>query len=55
MIGKTPKKLLQFAKGKGCRFTVRQAASTGMKDGIMTYPVGSVFLHEGWRIFKQGG
>jgi len=48
-IGKTPNELLRLAKGEGHRFTVRQVASAGMKDGSVTFPLGSVDVEVGAR------
>ncbi|KAL7468237.1 hypothetical protein ACHAXS_008463 [Conticribra weissflogii] len=48
-IGKTPNELMRLAKGEGHRFTVRQVASAGMKDGSVTFPLGSVNVEVGAR------
>mmetsp|Transcript_34261 Transcript_34261/g.63054 ORF Transcript_34261/g.63054 Transcript_34261/m.63054 type:complete len:1066 (+) Transcript_34261:238-3435(+) len=48
-IGRTPNELARLAKGEGHRFTVRQIASAGMKDGSVTFPLGSVNVNVGAR------
>eukprot|EP00584_Thalassiosira_punctigera_P005215 CAMPEP_0172539264 /NCGR_PEP_ID=MMETSP1067-20121228/10493_1 /TAXON_ID=265564 ORGANISM="Thalassiosira punctigera, Strain Tpunct2005C2" /NCGR_SAMPLE_ID=MMETSP1067 /ASSEMBLY_ACC=CAM_ASM_000444 /LENGTH=1050 /DNA_ID=CAMNT_0013324915 /DNA_START=135 /DNA_END=3287 /DNA_ORIENTATION=- len=48
-IGSTPNELARLAKGEGHRFTVRQVASAGMKDGSVTFPLGSVDVSVGAR------
>ena len=48
-IGRTPDELKRLAEGKGHRFTVRQVASAGMKDGSVTFPLGSVDVRVGTR------
>ena len=45
----TPNELARLAKGEGHRFTVRQIASAGMKDGSVTFPLGSVNVSQGAR------
>lgn len=45
----TPNELARLAKGEGHRFTVRQVASAGMKDGSVTFPLGSVDVEVGAR------
>lgn len=45
----TPNELARLAKGEGHRFTVRQVASAGMKDGSVTFPLGSVNVEAGAR------
>lgn len=45
----TPNELARLAKGEGHRFTVRQVASAGMKDGSVTFPLGSVNVVVGSR------
>lgn len=45
----TPNELSRLAKGEGHRFTVRQVASAGMKDGSVTFPLGSVTVEVGAR------
>jgi small ligand-binding sensory domain FIST len=45
----TPNELARLAKGEGHRFTVRQVASAGMKDGSVTFPLGSVNVEVGAR------
>ena len=45
----TPNELARLAKGEGYRFTVRQVASAGMKDGSVTFPLGSVNVEVGAR------
>lgn len=49
LIGRTPNELARLAKGEGHRFTVRQVASAGMKDGSVTFPLGSVDIDIGAR------
>jgi indole-3-glycerol phosphate synthase len=49
MVGRTPNELARLAKGEGHRFTVRQVASAGMKDGSVTFPLGSVDIDVGAR------
>ncbi|KAL7541300.1 hypothetical protein ACHAXR_010793 [Thalassiosira sp. AJA248-18] len=49
MVGRTPNELARLAKGEGHRFTVRQVASAGMKDGSVTFPLGSVDVRVGAR------
>jgi len=48
-LGRTPSELARLAKGEGHRFTVRQVASAGMKDGSVTFPLGSVDIDVGAR------
>jgi len=48
-IGSTPNELARLAKGEGYRFTVKQVASAGMKDGSVTFPLGSVNVAPGAR------
>eukprot|EP00956_Cyclotella_meneghiniana_P039161 scaffold166848_cov76-Cyclotella_meneghiniana.AAC.3 len=45
----TPNELARLANGDGHRFTVRQVASAGMKDGSVTFPLGSVNVEVGAR------
>src|SRR5210317_1679928 len=45
----TPNELSRLARGEGHRFTVRQVASAGMKDGSVTFPLGSVDVEIGAR------
>merc|ERR1719253_2017542 len=47
--GRTPNELARLAKGEGHRFTVRQVASAGMKDGSVTFALGSVNVSVGAR------
>lgn len=49
LVGSTPNELARLAKGEGHRFTVRQIASAGMKDGSVTFPLGSVNVTPGSR------
>jgi len=49
LVGRTPNELARLAKGEGHRFTVRQVASAGMKDGSVTFPLGSVDIDIGAR------
>ena len=49
LVGRTPNELARLAKGEGHRFTVRQVASAGMKDGSVTFPLGSVDVEIGAR------
>ena len=49
MVGRTPNELARLANGEGHRFTVRQVASAGMKDGSVTFPLGSVDIEVGAR------
>ncbi|KAL7435292.1 hypothetical protein ACHAXM_004624 [Skeletonema potamos] len=49
LVGRTPNELARLAKGEGHRFTVRQVASAGMKDGSVTFPLGSVDIDVGAR------
>jgi small ligand-binding sensory domain FIST len=57
IVGRTPNELLRLAKGEGHRFTVRQVASAGMKDGSVTFPLGSVTINVGdrCRFFVRDG
>ncbi len=57
IVGRTPNELLRLAKGEGHRFTVRQVASAGMKDGSVTFPLGSVKINVGdrCRFFVRDG
>jgi len=57
LVGRTPNELLRLAKGEGHRFTVRQVASAGMKDGSVTFPLGSVNVNVGdrCRFFVRDG
>eukprot|EP00804_Cyclotella_cryptica_P014961 CCRYP_000576-RB/>CCRYP_000576-RB protein AED:0.08 eAED:0.08 QI:887/1/1/1/0.83/0.85/7/270/785 len=48
-LNRTPNELARLAKGEGHRFTVRQVASAGMKDGSVTFPLGSVNVEVGAR------
>lgn len=48
-LGRTPSELARLAAGEGYRFTVRQIASAGMKDGSVTFPLGSVNVEVGAR------
>lgn len=48
-VGNTPNELARLAKGEGYRFTVKQVASAGMKDGSVTFPLGSVNVAPGAR------
>jgi small ligand-binding sensory domain FIST len=48
-VGRTPGELARLARGEGHRFTVRQVASAGMKDGSVTFPLGSVNVKVGAR------
>ncbi|KAL9187355.1 hypothetical protein ACHAXT_001458 [Thalassiosira profunda] len=48
-IGRSPNELARLSKGEGHRFTVRQVASAGMKDGSVTFPLGSVNVSVGAR------
>ena len=48
-VGRSPNELTRLAKGEGHRFTVRQVASAGMKDGSVTFPLGSVDVRVGSR------
>lgn len=48
-LNRTPNELTRLAKGEGHRFTVRQVASAGMKDGSVTFPLGSVNVEVGAR------
>ena len=45
----TPNELARLSKGEGHRFTVRQVASAGMKDGSVTFALGSVNVSVGAR------
>ena len=47
--GRSPNELARLARGEGHRFTVRQIASAGMKDGSVTFPLGSVNVSVGAR------
>ena len=47
--GRSPNELARLARGEGHRFTVRQIASAGMKDGSVTFPLGSVNVRVGSR------
>ena len=49
VVPSTPNELARLAKGEGHRFTVRQVASAGMKDGSVTFPLGSVNVSVGAR------
>ena len=57
IVGRTPNELLRLAKGEGHRFTVRQVASAGMKDGSVTFPLGTVNVNVGdrCRFFVRDG
>jgi small ligand-binding sensory domain FIST len=57
IVGRTPNELLRLARGEGHRFTVRQVASAGMKDGSVTFPLGSVNVNVGdrCRFFVRDG
>ncbi|KAL7546772.1 hypothetical protein ACHAWF_010106 [Thalassiosira exigua] len=48
-MGGSPGELARLARGEGHRFTVRQVASAGMKDGSVTFPLGSVDVTVGAR------
>ena len=48
-VGRSPNELTRLARGEGHRFTVRQVASAGMKDGSVTFPLGSVDVQVGSR------
>ena len=48
-LNRTPNELSRLAKGEGHRFTIRQVASAGMKDGSVTFPLGSVDVKVGAR------
>ncbi|EJK47995.1 hypothetical protein THAOC_33249, partial [Thalassiosira oceanica] len=48
-VGRSPSELNRLARGEGHRFTVRQVASAGMKDGSVTFPLGSVDVRVGSR------
>jgi len=49
-MGRSPNELERLTKGEGHRFTVRQVASAGMKDGSVTLPLGSVEVEPGQRV-----
>ena len=49
-IGRTASELARLAQGEGHRFTVKQVASGGMKDGSVTFPLGSVNIKTGTRM-----
>lgn len=49
-IGRTASELTRLAEGKGHRFRVLQVASGGMKDGSVTFPLGSVDITPGTRM-----
>ncbi|GKY93531.1 hypothetical protein MPSEU_000320500 [Mayamaea pseudoterrestris] len=49
-IGRTASELARLAQGEGHRFTVKQVASGGMKDGSVTFPLGSVNIKAGTRM-----
>ena len=57
LVGRTPNELLRLARGEGHSFTVRQVASAGMKDGSVTFPLGSVNVNVGdrCRFFVRDG
>ena len=49
-IGRTPNELARLAEGKGHRFDVHRVASAGMKDGSVTFSLGSVNIQPGTRM-----
>ena len=49
IVGNTPNELEGLAKREGHRFSVRQIASAGMKDGSVTFALGSVNINVGAR------
>ncbi|KAG7357012.1 indole-3-glycerol phosphate synthase [Nitzschia inconspicua] len=49
-LGRTPSELARLAEGKGHNFAVYQVASASMKDGSVTFPLGSVRIEQGSRM-----
>ena len=49
-IPNSPNELIRLQEGQGHRFTVYQVASAGMKDGSVTFPLGSVKIEPGTRL-----
>jgi indole-3-glycerol phosphate synthase len=49
-VGRSASELARLASGQGHRFAIHQVASAGMKDGSVTFPLGSVSVEPGTRM-----